>query len=330
VEGVIAAIVGAMGGESPRLESVDPQIVAWLFSPWARVLAFALGAALGSFANVLIHRLPEGESIVRPRSRCPACKTPIAAYDNIPILSYLVLRGRCRHCRQPFSARYLVVELLAGVLSFALYFQHVHVPLVAGGGPHVGAWLLWLAFALALLVVVYVDLDWWIIPNSVVLPMAVVGLLAAALIPDVLGVRIVDAAASAVGGYLFFVGMRELWRFLRRMEGLGLGDAKLVLMVGAFTGWRGLFWTVLAGALQGLLVAVPLLLLGRTVANTDLEEVHGDDPELGKEDPGAGVMGRRVPFGPFLALAALELVLLRTQVDAVLDWLLFGRSPRFF
>lgn len=106
--------------------SVDPFWVEVLLSPWARILAFVWGTLWGSFANVVIHRVPLGLSVLRPRSRCPGCQTPIAGYDNVPVLSYLILRGRCRCCGEPFSLRYLIVELLAGVLSFALYMKIVH------------------------------------------------------------------------------------------------------------------------------------------------------------------------------------------------------------
>lgn len=291
-----------------------------LLSPWTRAGAFVWGLLWGSFANVVIYRVPRGLSIVRPRSKCPRCEHPIASWDNIPVLSYLLLRGRCRHCRAPMGLRYLVVELLAGLLAFAVYMQQVFVPLLEGAGPNVLGWLLWFAFGLALLVVVYVDLDVWIVPDAVVLPMAAIGLAVAAISPALLGVSVLEAAAAGVGGYLLFAGIRLVYLKWRGIEALGLGDAKLLLMVGAFTGAPGLVWCIGAGAIQGLLVSVPLLLAGRRVANTDLHEVHGDDPELGEEDPADGIIGRRVPFGPFLAVAALEYVLLRPHIDAWARW----------
>jgi len=302
--------------------SVDPFVLEVLMSPWARVLAFVWGTLWGSFANVVIHRVPQGLSILRPRSRCPGCETPIAGWDNIPILSYLILRGRCRHCGEPFALRYLVVELISGVLSFALYMKLVYLPLVAGGGPELGPWLSWFAFSMALLAITYIDLDYWIIPDGIVLPMAALGAIAAFVQPEWLGVSGFEALLAAGLGYGTFAGIRWFYLRVRGIEALGLGDAKLLLMVGAFTGLPGLVWCVGAGAVQGLLVSVPLLLTGRTVANSDLQEVHGDDPELGEEDPEGGVGGQRVPFGPFLALAALEFVLLR---DLIEGWL--GLSP---
>jgi leader peptidase (prepilin peptidase)/N-methyltransferase len=130
-----------------------------------------------------------------------------------------------------------------------------------------------------------------------------------------LGIGAIEAVAAGAGGYLLFAAIRWFYLRFRGIEGLGLGDAKLLLMVGAFCGFRGLVWCIGAGALQGLLVSVPMLLLGRNVANSDLQEIHGEDPVLGEEDPHAGVMGRRVPFGPFLALAGLEYVLVRDVID---------------
>jgi leader peptidase (prepilin peptidase)/N-methyltransferase len=299
------------------LVEIDPLLVKALMAPWAPWLAFLFGTLWGSFANVAIWRLPRGQSVVRPGSACPACEQPIRWYDNIPVLSYLLLRGRCRRCGEPFALRYLVVELLGGVLSFTLYLQHVLRPMVAGGPPGLLAWLLWFCFGLGLLIATYTDLDLWIIPDEVVLPIAGLGLVVAAASPETLGVGLLEAGLAAACGYLLIAGLRWVYLRYRGIEALGLGDGKLLAMVGAFAGARGLLWTLAAGAVQGLLVAVPMLLLGRQVANTDLEEVHGDDPELGEEDPDAGVLGVRVPFGPFLALAAFEYMFLREHIEAL-------------
>jgi leader peptidase (prepilin peptidase) / N-methyltransferase len=324
---VLHATVGIVGSAPVSVSlpaevvHVPEPILALLLSGWARVAAFVWGVLWGSFANVLIHRIPRGVGFVRSRSQCPHCGHAIAAYDNIPVVSYLVLRGKCRHCREPVALRYLVVELLGGVLSFATYMKFVHLPLVAGAGPALAAWQLWFAFGLALLVVTYVDLDFWIIPDVIVLPMAVLGLAMGFVAPDVLGVPGWEAAAAAAGGYGLFGAIHLYYRKVRGIDGLGLGDAKLLLMVGASMGLRGLVWTIAAGAIQGLVVSIPLLRAGRQVANTRLDDVHGDDPELGEDDPDR-VMGQRVPFGPFLALAALEYILLRDQIAVWTDALL--------
>ena len=296
---------------------VDPRLLMVLMAPWAPLLAFLFGSLWGSFANVVIYRVPRELSVVRPGSRCPGCERPIGWYDNIPVLSYLLLRGRCRGCGAKIAMRYLVVELLAGVMAFALYMQHVMRPLVQGGAPGLLAWGLWLVFGLALLIVTYTDLDLWVIPDEVVLPVAGVGLLAAALAPEVLGVGVVEAAAAGAAGYVLVAGLRWVYLRWRGLEALGLGDGKLLLMIGAFCGARGLVWALAAGAIQGLVVAVPMLLLGKQVAATELQAVHGEDPELGED--GEGVMGARVPFGPFLALAAFEYMLIPEQIEALIS-----------
>lgn len=294
---------------------VDPRLVFLLMSPLAPLLAFVFGALWGSFANVVIYRVPRDLSVVRPGSACPACAQPIAWYDNIPVLSYLLVRGRCRRCGEKIALRYLIVEMLAGIMSFALYMQHVLRPMVQGGAPGLAAWLLWLLFGLGLLIVTYTDIDLWVIPDEVVLPIAAIGLITAAVAPGVLGVGVGEAAAAGAIGYLLVAGLRWIYLRWRGLEALGLGDGKLLLMIGAFCGLRGLVWALAAGAIQGLLVAVPMLLLGKQVAASDLQEVHGDDPELGEDAD--GVMGARVPFGPFLAVAAFEYMLIPEQIEAL-------------
>jgi leader peptidase (prepilin peptidase)/N-methyltransferase len=295
-------------------------LVVILLAPWAKVLAFFWGAIWGSFANVVIYRVPREMSVIRQRSRCGSCERPISAWDNIPLVSYLWLRGKCRHCGATFGLRYLVVEAIAGVLAFALYIQLVVGPLVAGGAPALVAWFSWFAFGLALIIVTYVDLDAWIVPDVVVLPMAVVGLVLAAIDDSWLGVPLPEALTAAVAGWGTFFAIHLFYKKVRGIDGLGLGDAKLLLMVGAFCGMPGLAWCIGAGAIQGLLISVPMVLMGRQVANTSLADAHGDDPEIA-EDEHAPVTGRRVPFGPFLALAAIEYVLLRETIDGAIAWL---------
>lgn len=320
----MTALIMLLAAGAPAMYPDAPAFVPepWLqimLSPGARAVAFLWGLLWGSFANVVIYRVPRGMSFVRPRSRCPHCEKPVAAWDNIPVLSFLLLRGKCRSCKTPLSVRYLIVELLCGLLSFALYMRFVYVPLLEGHHPAPLAWALWLVFGLALLVITYIDLDFWIIPDAIVLPLAVIGVLVNVIDPSILGVTWIEALAAAGLGFGLFAGIRWFYLRFRGIEGLGLGDAKLLLMVGAFTGPMGLVWTIGAGALQGVLISVPMLRFGGKVANSDLEDVHGDDPELGEDDPDH-VMGQRVPFGPFLALAAMEYVLLQTQIRSWVSW----------
>ncbi|PRP90400.1 prepilin peptidase [Enhygromyxa salina] len=314
-------MLGAVPASLPV--AVDPTLIEVLMSPWLRLAAFVWGALWGSFANVVIYRLPLGLSVARPRSRCPGCETPIAWYDNIPILSYLLLRGRCRKCDEPFSARYLLVELLAGLLSFALFMLYVVTPLLEGGGIEgLIAWQIWFFFCLALVIVTFTDLDQWVIPNEIVLGMSALGIPLVLWRPDLVDVEPIPAIASGVAGLVLIAGIRWYYLKFREIEGIGLGDAKLILMIGIFCGPMAVAWTLGAGAVQGLLVSIPMLLSGRNPANSDLREVHGDDPELGEADPDAGVMGQHVPFGPFLALAGLEWVLLRRPIEGLFAWLM--------
>lgn len=316
-------VLAGVPGRIPTV--VDPLWIEILLDPWMRIGAFVWGALWGSFANVVIYRLPAGLSVVSPGSRCGACEAPIAWYDNIPILSYLLLRGRCRKCKVGYSPRYMMVEAIVGVLSFALYMAYVVAPLMAGAGLEtLVSFGLWFVFCFGLVIITFTDLDWWIIPNEIVLPLAAIGLGAAVWNSAWLGVPWQEAAIAGAIGYGLVWFLRFVYLRLRGIEAMGLGDGKLLLAVGAFGGLPALAWTLGAGAAQGLLVSIPMLFLGKQVANSDLQEVHGDDPELGEEDPDAGVMGARVPFGPFLALAALEYVLLRSKIDALLGFVVGG------
>ncbi len=200
--------------------------------------AFALGAALGSFANVVIYRLPRRESLVVPGSHCPHCQAPIRAYDNIPILSYLVLRGRCRSCGASIAVRYVIVETAAGVMLAGLVWQY---------GLSV-ATLRFAVLALTLLVVFFIDLDWSIIPNVITYPGILVGL----ILSGVSGTLPSSAVACVgAGGAFLLVGILS-------RGGMGGGDIKLAAMIGAYLGVPGvvvaLFLAVAIGAGAGLLL----------------------------------------------------------------------------
>jgi leader peptidase (prepilin peptidase)/N-methyltransferase len=199
-----------------------------------------LGTALGSFANVLIHRLPRRESFITPGSRCPSCRAPISPWDNIPIVSYLVLRGRCRHCGRPIALRYLVVEVAAGALLAGLAWRF-------------GATLAAARFAvlaIALLVAFFTDLETGLIPNAITYPGILTGLLFAAASGRGAVVSALLAAAGA-GGVFLFIGLLS-------RGGMGGGDMKLAAMLGAFLGSPGaivaLFLAVTIGAVAGLIL----------------------------------------------------------------------------
>ena len=211
----------------------------------ALVVALVFGLCVGSFLNVVIARLPEGASIVSPGSKCPRCATPIRWYDNVPLLSFAMLRARCRQCAEPISWRYPLVELATGILFvLVLLARGPGIGLVAG-----------LLLASALVVVTGIDLDHQIIPDVVSLPGIAVGIALSLLAGTP---RWLDALIGVlVGGGLFFVII------VASGGGMGGGDMKLAAMLGAFLGWQGLLVAALLAALTGGLVAVVLLAMGR-------------------------------------------------------------------
>lgn len=251
--------------------SVEPHplVLVLTAQPWVLpTVAGVFGAIIGSFLNVVIYRVPEGLSVVHPGSRCPGCGTTVAWYDNIPVLSWMLLRGRCRGCRSSISVRYPAVEALTAGLAVAIALRE---------GPQPSALVLFV-FVAALVVITFIDLDWFIIPDAITFPGIVLGF---ALSPLGWSERV---AGFALGfGGLWVVAL-AYW-LVRRREGLGGGDIKLMGMVGALLGPCAALFTLLAGALSGAIVGIGLML------------VRGESLKLA------------IPFGPFLALGAVGWVL---------------------
>jgi leader peptidase (prepilin peptidase) / N-methyltransferase len=242
-----------------------------LFRIYITVSGLLFGAVIGSFLNVVIWRLPRGESIAFPGSHCPKCDAPIAWYDNIPILAWLFLSGKCRDCQEPISARYPAIELISGVAFAASVF---HFGLVQG--------LVWYVFTAALLVVTMVDLDHKIIPNEISLPGIPIGL---ALHAFVLARNWQDGLINGGlgillgGGLLLSIALGYL--ALTKREGMGMGDPKLLGMIGAFVGWKGVVFTLLVSSLTGTVIGLLFMAIG------------GKDRRW------------EIPFGPFLSLGAV-------------------------
>ncbi|HIA14863.1 MAG TPA: prepilin peptidase [Nitrospirales bacterium] len=231
-------------------------------------VTFVFGAIVGSFLNVCIHRLPHDMSVVLPASHCPACETPLRAFDNIPFVSFLALRGRCRSCNVKISWRYPLVEGLNG-LAYVLDVVRF------GLEP---ATLVYALLLSTLIVVTFIDLDHQIIPNEITFPGMPLGLIAAA---TVLPISWLDSLIGLLcgGGVLFFV----VWisPYIFRREGMGMGDVKLLAMLGAFLGWKATLLTLLLGSFSGAVV-------GGGLMATKL--IKHSEP---------------IPFGPFLALGAV-------------------------
>lgn len=263
-----------------------PEFIDGMFVVY-KILALVLGAVFGSFSALLVHRLPRGESMVTPRSRCPACLAPIRWTDNIPVISYLLLRGRCRECRATISLRYPLIELSVAVLSLASLLLGVgRVPGALGPGGVFVSWFYPFVFCFLLVTITFIDLEHMRIPHVLTATGMAFGLLFALVLGDVTGVSLLDAFLGLLAGVVPIVLIIEVWYRLLRREGMGYGDAMLMGMVGATLGWVAIPFVLLAASLQGLLLSLPLLWKARREAG--------------------GVRGLVVPFGPFIALGALE------------------------
>jgi leader peptidase (prepilin peptidase)/N-methyltransferase len=256
----------------------DGTLALMVLPPYGWILAGVWGAMWGSFFNVCIHRLGLYESVVRPRSRCPSCGKTIGALDNIPVVSWLVLRGRCRACGAPISPRYPLVELLSLALALAVYWRFVDGA-TGDATARLAHFFVYFAFAGTLVVLAGIDFDHQLIPDRVTYPAIPVFFVCAILLRDVAPL---DLVLGAVIGYgLVALTAEASFRLLGR-EGMGYGDAKLLMMVGALLGWRAVVVTFFAAPFFGLLI-IPAVHVARRKK----------------------VLGVEVPYGPFLAGAAL-------------------------
>jgi leader peptidase (prepilin peptidase)/N-methyltransferase len=238
--------------------------------PIACAFLGVVGAIIGSFLNVVIHRLPREQSIVFPNSTCPKCRKAIKAYDNIPILSYLILRGRCRRCGVHISSRYPAVEVLTAIL-FAAITWHDGVSFALAFD---------LAFAASMVALVFIDAEHMILPNAITYPGIIFAIITRVLVPYLAGpahfddlpqllnafptlpiglVSIIGAVIGALagGGSLWLMGF--MWEKLRGVEAMGFGDVKMMFMVGAFLGWRLTILTILIGALTGSIAGIAVM-----------------------------------------------------------------------
>jgi leader peptidase (prepilin peptidase)/N-methyltransferase len=239
----------------------------WLLPAFA---AF-FGLIWGSFLNVVIHRLPLGLSLISPRSRCPSCEKPVAAYDNVPLLSYTLLGGRCRRCKAAIPIRYPLIEAAVGAASLFAFLRHgVSLEFACE-----------LAFVAAMVALIFIDFDHQILPNSITLPGAAIAL---ALAGPRTAVSLVDSILGMVlgAGLLFLVA--EAYLRLRKVEGLGMGDVKMMGTVGAYVGWKGVLLTLFLGSLSGTLVGVVVMAASK------------------------GDLRTKLPFGTFLGMGAIATV----------------------
>ncbi|MCM3901250.1 MAG: prepilin peptidase [Pyrinomonadaceae bacterium] len=271
--------------------------------PFSYIIAGAFGAVIGSFLNVVVHRLPLEESVAFPSSKCPSCSKEIAFYDNVPVLSYVLLGGRCRSCKTRISVRYPAVELLTALLFVAVTWRTGVTPALPFD----------LIFVSALVALVFIDAEHMILPNAITYPGMVSALVARVAIPYLVGAPHFDDLpglmngtfagwpvwAASLGGALIgaLIGggslwlMGWLWEKLRGVEAMGLGDVKMMFMVGAYFGWRLTILTIFLGVFSGSLIGI--LLMARQ----------------GKKD-----MQMLLPFGIFLGIGSILALLVGPQI----------------
>ena len=243
-----------------------------MLNPAIVFIIFLFGLCIGSFLNVCIYRLPASKTITDPpRSICPSCNRQIRYYDNIPILSYLWLKGRCRHCGTRIPFRYVVVELMTGVVAVGILF---HFGLTLEG-------LIYFVFISSLIIMTFIDIDHRIIPDVITLPGILIGLIASLALPTV-GFKDAVIGLLVGGGSLWLVAW--VYYLLTRKDGMGGGDIKLLAMMGTIIGLKGVIFTIFVSSAVGTLVGVTLMI------------IKGKDMKFA------------VPFGPFLSIGAITYI----------------------
>jgi len=266
---------------------------------------FAVGAVVGSFLNVVIARVPKGRSIVSPGSRCPRCGNPIAWYDNIPVLSWILLRARCRNCGLPISPRYPLVEVLTGVLAVAV-FRRVGPSWTAVG---------YFAFAATLVALAYIDLDTWLLPHQITWPLLALGLASPLWNRQLSWIESIIGAAA---GFALFAAIALFGEKVLKRDTMGWGDVWLLAAIGAWLGWPALLPVVLLSAVQGAIVGSILLALRREPGQAPPRE-----PVTPSSDDDWVPPKHAVPYGPFLSLAALEYLFFGDRLVSGWNHLLF-------
>lgn len=314
-------------------------VLAETLAPWkvpALVGAAGFGALWGSFLNVCIARIPRGMSVVSPPSHCFACGAKVKPFDNIPILSYLILRGRCRHCGTKFSARHAMVEALAGLLSLTIFWLFALDAAPLPLGVRVARYAVYFAFAAVLVVLTFIDVDTKQLPDVITLPSIAVFFAGGFATGDVPWLeRLIGAGA----GYLLVRLIADAYYYATGREGLGLGDGKLLALMGALLGWKALPPIVFCASFVGVVISVPVLAAQRRRrgwakrASTSAldpgtapagQAVSGGAAAAGEPEAIPSIRRTEVPFGPFLAASALGYLLLHEQVRALIERIVLG------
>jgi len=252
---------------------------------WFQLLIFLLGASIGSFLNVCIYRIPENKSIIFPGSSCPNCNNSIPFYCNIPVISYVFLKGRCKFCKQSISIRYPLIETLTGSFALLLFYKF--------GGTSVAIY--WFVFTSVLTTISFIDIDHQIIPDIISLPGIFLFASSFYFLPEMTFFKTVSGIIIG-GGSLYAVAI--LYYLLRKQEGMGGGDIKLLAMIGAATGIKGVIFTIFTGSILGTATGILIMIYTRTIA-----------------------IKLKIPFGPFLSAGAIVYIFYGKQL---IQWYLTG------
>ena len=305
----------------------------YLPTEFGAIATFLFGLAFGSFLNVVIYRVPREQSVVKPRSACPNCGTQIRAYDNIPVLSWIILRGKCRDCSHPISARYAIVELTCAFLFVSAYFHAVPID------TPVAIWMLikLCLFFFLLLPLIFIDYEHHLLPDVLTLPGLILGLIFSLLVPvggmpgfmtrkmfafrwPVAAISLVDALIGAAIGAFFIYAVGEIYFRLRHIEGMGFGDVKLMAMVGAFLGAKLALFTIFTGAVLGTIFGL-ITTLAVWRKRIQRRKKRSESNVLSRSWTSASLMLRyyEVPFGVFLGSMAILSVFAGNRM---VDWYL--------
>ncbi len=279
---------------------------------------FLFGAAIGSFLNVCIYRMPIGKSIVSPPSSCPSCGKAIRWFDNIPLMSYLKLRGRCRHCGAQFTARYFLVELLTALMFLTIWVMF-------------GGWLaaIYWVFVAGLIVATFTDLEHYIIPDSISVGGVFVGFVLSVAYPALqhetfFMLRGVRSVIGILVGSAIVLWVAILGELVFKKEAMGFGDVKLMGAIGAFLGWQATVFTMVAASVVGSISGLLWILLSherRAMLRTSKEDhkYHSLDSWSIRDEMDTHVMGSSIPYGPFLVLGAVLWIFVGNHVQHWLD-----------
>ncbi len=267
-----------------------------------KVFVFIFGTFIGSFLNVCIFRIPYRKSVLYPGSRCFLCLSPIKWYHNLPVLGYLILGGKCHYCNQSFSARYAVIELIMGLISLSLFVRT----------PDFYSYLVLMYFMGAVVVLSFIDIDHWLLPDRITLPSVLLGVIFSVFVFVLPSGNYIDIKSSLAGAFIGFSVLFSLGFIATKIigkEALGGGDIKFMAMIGAFLGWKAFIPVLLMAALQGAIFGIFQIIYSKfrkkrlTLNNNGIYSVFKDKSDMFTPT------SHHIPFGPFLGLAAYQYII---------------------